>query len=728
MSRAGGNGSRPASRASSPGGHLSCRGSTYSESTSLHSAMAAKAQAPPTPDETPEPTDHSDEGHLASVSSCSSGPEAIAEAPVRCTFALTHSERPCPATAIESLLLMQDNGIPAIDILRMIRGLMGLPPALGDPMLPAPFRTPVTSPEKATSARKWEPATPSSKASSPSSKSKAEPDTPATSAPATELAEPISRNGSAPAVSDPPASSPSASAPPMSASPSQASAPTPAAIHPAGPAENARLAAFLNLNANSKISSHPPAMHKTTSNPPLSRSGITLRRSSMPAPPSSMPSALKDGSQARSQSRSGPRRISFDTTEKVLDKSRDSFKPGDKDFLPDGDRRGTGRANSRALSFEAGTRHELKHKASLVVDTSVHEDDFEVDSETGHGTNGVLSRARPRIQWASFLPPLAQSLASPETFSAGVATGRLFGLIHTRLGERRMATPMLLLAGAFLSAVGNDATGSRLSALRLDEALSTAGMIEGFLQSAMLAELTAPATAAPLSNFSGKFAEARGTAVSAHTRVRSNVNVLRDVLNRHLMTTVQRHSSKLAQEVFATEPKIIDVLERTRSTCVRAGLTLTLWRAIALAYLAEVYIAVLHHLLKLRNDGYTAGHRLAYQRVQESLNTIDTWAKRQDVRINLASVIRTFLGELITPSPTVSPIVSALDRVRSEHSGGHSQALAILRLAGLPDREIRALDKMAFAVEDAVERSNGSSRDLPSGELVNKAVVWSGFE
>jgi hypothetical protein len=170
---------------------------------------------------------------------------------------------------------------------------------------------------------------------------------------------------------------------------------------------------------------------------------------------------------------------------------------------------------------------------------------------------------------------------------------------------------MLLLAGAFLSAVGNDATGSRLSALRLDEALSTAGMIEAFLQSAMLAELTAPATVAPLSNFSGKFAEARGTAVSAHTRVRSNVNVLRDVLNRHLMTTVQRHSSKLAQEVFATEPKIIDVLERTRSTCVRAGLTLTLWRAIALAYLAEVYVAVLHHLLKLRNDGYSAGHRQA---------------------------------------------------------------------------------------------------------------------
>ncbi|TXT07079.1 uncharacterized protein COLE_06410 [Cutaneotrichosporon oleaginosum] len=487
------------------------------------------------------------------------------------------------------------------------------------------------------------------------------------------------------------------------------------------------MAAFLNLNANSKLNDPTPTMHKTTSTPPVSRSGITTRRSSMPAPPSSMPSALKDGSQSRSQSRVGARRISFDT-EIMSDKERDSLKAGGKDFLPDGDRRGAERANSRTRSIDPKPRQDLKHKASLVIDTSVHGDDFDNDSEHGHGTNGVLSRARPRIQWASFLPPLAQTLASPETFSTGVATGRLFGLIHTRLGERRMATPMLLLAGAFLSAVGNDATGSRLSALRLDEALSTAGMIEGFLQSAMLAELTAPPTTAPMSNFSGKFAEARGTAVSAHTRVRSNVNVLRDVLNRHLMTTVQRHSSKLAQEVFATEPKIIDVLERTRSTCVRAGLTLTLWRAIALAYLAEVYVAVLHHLLKLRNDGYTAGHRQAYQRVQESLNTIDTWAKRQDVRINLAGVIRTFLAELITPSPTVSPIVSALDRVRSEHSGGHSQALAILRLAGLPDREIRALDKIAFAVEDAVERSNASSRDLPNGELVNKALVWSGFE
>jgi hypothetical protein len=323
-----------------------------------------------------------------------------------------------------------------------------------------------------------------------------------------------------------------------------------------------------------------------------------------------MPSAMKDGSQSRSQSRTGTRRISFDT-EKVSDKERDSLKAGDKDFLPDGDRRGNDRVNARTRSLEPKPRHDLKHKASLVIDTSVHGDDFDGDSEHGHGANGVLSRARPRIQWASFLPPLAQTLASPENFSTGVATGRLFGLIHTRLGERRMATPMLLLAGAFLSAVGNDATGSRLSALRLDEALSTAGMIEAFLQSAMLAELTAPATVAPLSNFSGKFAEARGTAVSAHTRVRSNVNVLRDVLNRHLMTTVQRHSSKLAQEVFATEPKIIDVLERTRSTCVRAGLTLTLWRAIALAYLAEVYVAVLHHLLKLRNDGYSAGHRQA---------------------------------------------------------------------------------------------------------------------
>lgn len=295
----------------------------------------------------------------------------------------------------------------------------------------------------------------------------------------------------------------------------------------------------------------------------------------------------------------------------MWDKDRDSIKAADKDFLPDGDRSGTDRVNSRARSLEPKPRHDLKHKASLVIDTSLNGDDFDGESEAGHGTNGVLSRARPRIQWASFLPPLAQTLASPENFSTGVATGRLFGLIHTRLGERRMATPMLLLAGAFLSAVGNDATGSRLSALRLDEALSTAGMIEGFLQSAMLAELTAPATAAPPSNFSGKLAEARGTTVSAHTRVRSNVNVLRDVLNRHLMTTVQRHSSKLAQEVFATEPKIIDVLERTRSTCVRAGLTLTLWRALALAYLAEVYVAVLHHLLKLRNDGYSAGHRQA---------------------------------------------------------------------------------------------------------------------
>lgn len=72
--------------------------------------------------------------------------------------------------------------------------------------------------------------------------------------------------------------------------------------------------------------------------------------------------------------------------------------------------------------------------------------------------------------------------------------------------------------------------------------------------------------------------------------------------------------------------------------------------------------------------------------------------------------------------------MSALDRVRSEHAGGHPQALAILRLAGLPDREIRALDKISFAIEDAVERSNASSRDLPNGELVNKALAWSGYE
>ncbi|GMK57991.1 hypothetical protein CspeluHIS016_0500230 [Cutaneotrichosporon spelunceum] len=706
--------------------------------------MAVKADTPPTPDDTPEPTDHSDEGH-PSVSSCSSGKRPAAEVIVRCTYALTHPERPCPATAIESLLLMQDNGIPAIDILRMIRGLMGLPPALGDPMLPAPFRTPATSPDKATGARKWEPATPASKTCSPAAKlkaaPKAEPDTArAASTYVAEPASPTPTTASAPPVSSAPVSSPPTLAPPSLSPPAQASVqaashaqapaePTPAPTQPSGPAENARLAAFLNLNANS--TSHnpgPPALPKATSIPPVSRSGNANRRASIPAPPSSMPPALKDGSQSRSQSRNGSRRISFESDRVVPDKRHDSFKPGNKDFLPDGDRHGTSRVDLHRRSTDEGTRPELKHKASLIVDTTVREDDFEADSEPSNGTSGVLSRVRPRIQWTSFLPPLAQTLASPESFSTGVATGRLFGEIHTRLGERRMATPMLLLAGAFLSAVGNDATGSRLSALRLDQALSAAAMIEGFLQSAMLAELTAPVSEAPLSNFAGKFAEARGTAVSAHTRVRSNVNVLRDVLNRHLMTTVQRHSSKLAQEVFAPEPKIMDVLERTRSTCVRAGLTLTLWRAIALAYLAEVYVAVLHHLLKLRNDGYTAGHRQAYQRVLESLNTIDTWAKRQDVRINLAGVIRTFLSELITPSPTVSPIVSALDRVRSEHAGGHSQALAILRLAGLPDREIRALDKIAFAIEDAVERSNASSRDLPNGELVNKAVVWSEFE
>jgi hypothetical protein len=84
--------------------------------------MIARVEAPPTPDETPEPTEHSDEGHLPSVSSCSSG-AAASEAPVRCTFALTHPERPCPATAIESLLLMQENGIPAIVSLRPDLGL-----------------------------------------------------------------------------------------------------------------------------------------------------------------------------------------------------------------------------------------------------------------------------------------------------------------------------------------------------------------------------------------------------------------------------------------------------------------------------------------------------------------------------------------------------------------------------------------------------------------------------
>lgn len=323
---------------------------------------------------------------------------------------------------------------------------------------------------------------------------------------------------------------------------------------------------------------------------------------------------MKDGTNSRPSSRAG-RRISFDC-EKVTDKDREALreqKTAEPDFLPDtaGDRNPSRpRADSDARASIAHTP-DLKRKTSLVIDTNMNGDDMDGMSEDTHAHSGVLSRARPRIQWASFLPPLAAALANPDTFSTGVATGRLFGLIHTRLGERRMATPMLLLAGAFLSAVGGDATGSRLSALRLDEALSTAGMIEAFLQNAMLAELTAPPSATPASNFSGKFAEARGTAVSAHTRVRSNVNVLRDVLNRHLMSTVQRHSSKLAQEVFGTEPNVISVLERTRSTCVRAGLTLTLWRAVALAYLAEVYIAVLHHLLKLRTDGYTAGHRQA---------------------------------------------------------------------------------------------------------------------
>lgn len=76
--------------------------------------MIAKAEGPPNPYDTPEPTEHSDEGHLPSVSSCSLGTGATADASVRCTFALTHPEHPCPATAIESLLLMQDNGIPAI--------------------------------------------------------------------------------------------------------------------------------------------------------------------------------------------------------------------------------------------------------------------------------------------------------------------------------------------------------------------------------------------------------------------------------------------------------------------------------------------------------------------------------------------------------------------------------------------------------------------------------------
>lgn len=352
-----------------------------------------------------------------------------------------------------------------------------------------------------------------------------------------------------------------------------------------------------------------PTMHKTQSTPPVSQSGTISRRSSMPAPPpSALPSALKDGAPGRSSSRQG-RRISFDM-DKMSNKEREALKASapTPDFLPDGDRRGE--RKPRHDSHETPAPN-LKPKSSLVIDTNVGDDcDGYSEADTYAAPNGVLSRARPRIQWASFLPPLASALANPNHFSAGVATGRLLGLIHTRLGERRMATPMLLLAGAFLSAVGGDATGSRLSALRLDEALSTAGMIEAFLQCAMLAELIAPATAPP-SNFSGKFAEARGTAVSAHTRVRSNVNVLRDVLHRHLKSTVQRHSSKLAQEVFGTTPNIINVLEHTRSTCARAGLTLTLWRAVALAYIAEVYVAVLHHLLKLRNDGYTAGHRQA---------------------------------------------------------------------------------------------------------------------
>lgn len=468
----------------------------------------------------------------------------------------------------------------------MIRGLMGLLQP-GDQSLPTPFRTPAQtpaqSPDKSTSTRKWEPPTPASRHTS------------LTAAPAA-------------APSDPPAPSQATASAPTAAAPALAPAPT-------RTQEHARLAAFLNLNANSKIPpSSMPAMHKTQSTPPVSRSGNQSRRASMRAPPpTAMPSSLKDGTQSRSQSRVG-RRISFDADE-LSDKEPEALKGGERDFLPDGNRRSGESKISRPRS-DSGSRAvahtpDLKRKSSLVIDTSVNGDDFDGFSEADHGSNGVLSRSRPRIQWASFLPPLASVLSNPDNFSSGVATGRLFGLIHTRLGERRMATPMLLLAGAFLSAVGGDATGSRLSALRLDEALSTAAMIEAFLQSAMLAELSAPASAAPPSNFSGKLAEARGTAVSAHTRVRSNVNVLRDVLNRHLMSTVQRHSSKLAQEVFGMTPNVIDVLERTRSTCVRAGLTLTLWRAVALAYLAEVYIAILHHLLKLRNDGYTAGHRQA---------------------------------------------------------------------------------------------------------------------
>lgn len=55
------------------------------------------------------------DAHLPSASSCDASAAVDARPPPRvpCTFAIAHPERPCPASAIESLVHLQDTGIPA---------------------------------------------------------------------------------------------------------------------------------------------------------------------------------------------------------------------------------------------------------------------------------------------------------------------------------------------------------------------------------------------------------------------------------------------------------------------------------------------------------------------------------------------------------------------------------------------------------------------------------------